>query len=525
MTSIGRTGIPPPGTPGTERPSTPIARPRTNAPSTSTGLQTRGASHAGAAPRNASLSVVPRAPTGVQQAGQGGAQAAQLGVLESRQSLGIDSHRLLPKEVMGKATSLENVAGLKVEILMMKEEASEAYMKTKAGCLARGDHAGAARASQAFKELSTELDRGFGYLKDSEHALLAKEKRPLATVAQSAPARLETLPDAVSMQDLSASVPWFKPSFSLSRTEKIRKQYDQLKLNVTAQTLPAFTDSQLAGPPTQLGSGAFNTVFSVELNKPDGSRFDGVFKPLNTKEEGLVAEATGISHDNPQTAIRNLATCDFAKALRFDVVADTKMAALRMPGQADPTVGMVMEKAQGKPALETDPNILLRPDVMRETTKLQLLDHLTGQGDRTPNNYFVHIDANGRANVTGIDNDQCFGKNLTDPNGIRFTGGDCVFRGTSMPQVVDSEMAAAIKNMTPDDVKTLLGGKLSDAEVNATVSRLDGMKQHIAGLELQGRVIDPGGWGADSTWALLSADNSYARRNAGLAKQHQRSQF
>ena len=53
--------------------------------------------------------------------------------------------------------------------------------------------------------------------------------------------------------------------------------------------------------------------------------------------------------------------------------------------------------------------------MIRELTKLQLLDQLTGQGDRHRGNYFVDIQGSGNkvtVKVTGIDNDLCFGSKI-----------------------------------------------------------------------------------------------------------------
>jgi hypothetical protein len=300
----------------------------------------------------------------------------------------------------------------------------------------------------------------------------------------------------------------------------VGRLYQQLNLQVTPETKPAFTDAALAATPKKLGAGAFNTVFSVKVRNPDRSQLDrpqldGVFKPLSNEEGGGVALATGIPRHNPQIAIRNLATLDYSKALGFDVVADTKVALITPPGERQPKLGLMMERAQGQTPWDTPPDILNRPEVTRETTKLQLLDHLTGQGDRTTYNYFVKVDPTGKVKITGIDNDQCFGQNLTRPEDIRFTGEAGVMRGTGLPPVVDREMFNAINNLSTADVRKMLGGKLSDAEVNSALLRLQGVKQHIQKLDHQGLVIAPNQWG--SVMHLLSADNSYAKRDLGYA--------
>jgi hypothetical protein len=289
--------------------------------------------------------------------------------------------------------------------------------------------------------------------------------------------------------------------------------YQGLNLKVTPDTLPTFTNANLVGKPAKLGSGAFNTVYAVQLEKPGGGMLNGVFKPLGNEERGWVAAATGIPSDNPQIAMRNIATLAYAQKLGIDVIPDTRVAVLATDLDG-PKLGLVMERATGKPAAETDAAVFDRADVRAEMTKLQLLDHLTGQGDRHGQNFFIDTAANGRAKVTGIDNDQCFGARLTDPNGIRYGKGRAQygFRGTSLPPVVDSEMAAKIKSLTHDDIRAMLGDKLSGPEVGAAIARHEGVKRHIAKLEAENLVIRPEDWNKPHVTELLNARNSYVGR-------------
>jgi hypothetical protein len=268
--------------------------------------------------------------------------------------------------------------------------------------------------------------------------------------------------------------------------------YQELNLKVTDDTRPAYTNDNLVGQLEMLGSGVYNTVFAVKLEKPDGSTFDGVFKPLGTTEKGWVAQATGIPRHDPQIAMRNIATLSYAQKLGIDVIPDTRVAALG--GRRDgPKLGLVMERAKGKPAFDATLALFNRPDVCAEVTKLQLLDHLTGQGDRHGDNYFIDIGQDGKAKVTGIDNDQCFGSWLTDPAGIKYANNltHKGFHGTSLPPVVDAEMADKIHSLTHDDIREMLGNKLSEAEVQAAISRHEGVKQHINVLAKQDRIIQP----------------------------------
>ena len=116
--------------------------------------------------------------------------------------------------------------------------------------------------------------------------------------------------------------------------------------------------------------------------------------------------------------------------------------------------------------------------------------------------------------MTGIDNDQCFGARLTNPNGIQYANDrtNWGFRGTSLPPVVDLDMAARINALTHNDIREMLGNKLSEPEVQAAIERHEGIKQHIAGLAARGRIIHPTQWGNPAVQRLLNAQNSYVGR-------------
>ncbi|CAM3716837.1 Phosphatidylinositol 3-/4-kinase [Paracidovorax anthurii] len=302
----------------------------------------------------------------------------------------------------------------------------------------------------------------------------------------------------------------------------IQQRYEQLNLKLMPETTPAFTDAQVLEKPLQLGNGNFNTVFAVKVMDSEGTAFDAVFKPLNDVEEDWAARKTGVPVDDPQTAMRNIATVSYARAFRFHVIADTRVALIDTGrGPQGPDLGLMMERAQGQPAFEVDAAILERPDVCAEVTRLQLLDHLTGQVDRHDSNYFIHIGPDDRARVTGIDNDQCFGKNLTDPAGIQqittSDNRDNGFRGTKLPPVVDTTMEHAINAVTETDIRSMLEGKLTEDEVNAAIQRHQGVKDHIARLRADGRVIEPEQWSRSEIQQLLTVENSYVGRELDAA--------
>jgi hypothetical protein len=291
---------------------------------------------------------------------------------------------------------------------------------------------------------------------------------------------------------------------------QVDRIYKRLNLRITPDTLPAFTNIDVLERPQEI----FNNVYEVKLKNSDGSVFDGVFKPLSKTETGGVAAATGIPKDDPQTAMRNLATVSYAKKLGFDVIVDTRLALIDTGrGVADPDLGLIMERAAHRyPVGEEWGSIWRRADVCVELTKLQLLDHLTGQGDRNHNNYFINIEPNGRAKVIGIDNDLCFGKDLTDPAGIRERNAEDFFRGTGLPDVVDTEMEHAINALTSRDIRLMLADKLSGAEIQAAIARHQGVKDHIAKLRANGQVIEPSEWGDLEVQRRLTKENSYLGR-------------
>jgi hypothetical protein len=295
------------------------------------------------------------------------------------------------------------------------------------------------------------------------------------------------------------------------------RMYREVNLPVTRETL---LDPNLRSANetafVELDSGKFNTVSLVTY----GNGEEGVFKPLpgidaRVVERGAVAHDTGIDVRSPQTALRNLATVAVARKLGFNVVPDTRIA------EHGGRLGILMAKAPGKTGLATDPSLFDHPEVRRELTKLQLLDALVGQGDRHAKNYFIHKEEpDGPVTVTGIDNDQCFGAKVTDPNGIAHgeTEDTKGFRGVSLPMVIDTDMAKVFDELQPDDLDELLGDKLSRDEVNAAKQRLQGIKDHITGLPDKCKIA-PGDWGNNPFVTMVPTDgDSYAERDRRLQR-------
>lgn len=333
-----------------------------------------------------------------------------------------------------------------------------------------------------------------------------------------------------------------------------RHLYRHYNLKVTDDTLPKITSSNVIGTPKPLGSGTFNTVFKVDVQRTVNGRVvrsEGIFKPLSETEQGVSAMATGVSRNDPQIAMRNLSTQAYAQGLNFDVIADTSVAVLGAErGTMDVRLGLVMEKARGTAGYDTDAQLMEMPETRTEIAKLQFLDHLTGQTDRHSSNYFVDVQwlkpggnaqrpedwmstppgplAKGYADemrrqgyqpkvkVTGIDNDQCFGDRLRDPNNaaeFKDVGTHKVYRGSRMPGAAPRVVAETIGNMSHRQLDQMLGDKLKPSEVDAAHERLDRVKQHLADLQRNGMIIENHEWNRDDVQARLNATNSYAHRD------------
>jgi hypothetical protein len=298
--------------------------------------------------------------------------------------------------------------------------------------------------------------------------------------------------------------------------------YQQLNLEITSETLPAYLDKHLISSPTTLGSGKFNTTYSVTLESPGRAPYSAVFKPLKTTEYGVFSGQSGIDMEDPQIAMRNLSTQAFAQKLQWDVVPKTEMAVLTVPRGEPPepilSAGLLMERARGVPSVDLPQETLSHPAVVRELTKVQLLDNLVMQGDRHGNNMFVDIqsDDNGsrRVKVTAIDNDQCLGEKGRHPEFKLKEHGSRNWT-IKMPAVVDHEMAKAVMSLGDEDIDAMMGHRQTAAEVDAAKARLQVVKEHIQRLGEEGAVIasNDEAWNSEYVRQRLNKHNSYAMRD------------
>ncbi|RBP40544.1 phosphatidylinositol 3-/4-kinase [Roseimicrobium gellanilyticum] len=136
-------------------------------------------------------------------------------------------------------------------------------------------------------------------------------------------------------------------------------------------------------------------------------------------------------------------------------------------------------------------------NVQKGLYDLEALDYITGQVDRHAGNIFIDP-ATGQ--VKGIDNDLAFPQVSRD-HLFTDAGGDTDLQAkpvANLPRYMHSETARKIESTSPDALRAQLssvkypggGGKLTDAEIDGAVTRLQEMQSHIRTMRESGRVVD-----------------------------------
>ncbi len=232
-------------------------------------------------------------------------------------------------------------------------------------------------------------------------------------------------------------------------------------------------------------------------------------------EKTFAVDLVGINSEDAHMANRDVAMSRLNQLLGANVVAKAEMA-VRQTNKGEVT-GSLMEDASKKGRSAFDiaedkhvydpakgqaqgaPNhmSLQDPELMRQLSKLQLIDVLAFQVDRNTKNYFVQIDpATGAViGVTGIDNDLAMGTN----DKIEIRNNEL----PGMSRYVDEELANAILNLDAEILKALMADLLSPDEITALLSRLKKLQAFLQPLKDQNQLLKPNQWTAAMAQNLL----------------------
>jgi hypothetical protein len=231
-------------------------------------------------------------------------------------------------------------------------------------------------------------------------------------------------------------------------------------------------------------------------------------------EKRIAVDLVGINSKDAHMANRDVAMSRLNQLLGANVIAKAEMA-VRHTAQGEKT-GSLMEDAskKGRSAFDIaeangtyDPAAgqaqgapnqmsLQDPELMRQLSRLQLIDLLALQVDRNTKNYFVQVSPTGAVlGVTGIDNDLSMGTNdRNDSRQMELPG---------FSRYVDEELANAILNLDPEILASLMGDLLSKDEITALLSRLKKLQAFLKPLKDQNQLLKPNQWTAAIAQNLL----------------------
>jgi len=321
----------------------------------------------------------------------------------------------------------------------------------------------------------------------------------------------------------------------------------------------------------KLGQGAANTVHLCTYRGRDGEDMKLVFKPEVGARRGLDHLcASGLGYRNGARVMQlNVAASRVA-----DAIGCGGTIARSSIGSHDGQLGLFMEAAPGKTffdiargkpvcrmpdgkelnfpetcrVLRSNGKLdAMRANLMRELSKMEWADVLSGQVDRHGDNYLIDINPQtGAVKITGIDNDASFGTRKAGmtvvdlsrptprqqdflsklrregytipPDGridlsklpdrlLSETRQQFGFNQLFRPVFIDRDTFDKLTAIREDDYRAMLAPCMDNEAVDAAVSRLKDAQRHAARLEREHRVVDD--------WAAPGIKETYARHKRG----------
>lgn len=235
-----------------------------------------------------------------------------------------------------------------------------------------------------------------------------------------------------------------------------------------------------------------------------GKDREQAFQDWNTaaNEKDIGVGLVGIDASNARMAKRDVAMSRLNQLLGANVIAKAELAV--MHGGDGKKEGSLMEDAnkKGKSGFDIaktgshntgeekgslDSVNLQDPELMRQLSRLQLIDLLAFQVDRNTKNYYIQTSPTGQVlGIVGIDNDFSLGTN-TDVE-----GDNQELPGIS--RYVDKELAEAILNVDVEMLKALMSDLLSEQEINAMIERLRKLQAFLKPLQEKDELLKPEQW-------------------------------
>ena len=216
-------------------------------------------------------------------------------------------------------------------------------------------------------------------------------------------------------------------------------------------------------------------------------------------------EKAGINTGDLRSANREVAMSRLDTLLDANLISKAELAIQKTGLKAQARLGSIASGARGKEISKYrqidrnavhpgTPDAIKKDDpvLMSKLSALEMIDFLAGQADRHQGNYMIQVDHSGNVlGLTGIDNDMSFGTK---------SAADMARRGArELPSVglyFDQDMANKILALDPAMVKIALSDLLTPEEVQATLDRLQLLKDKLRTAQAANKLLAPNQWAA-----------------------------
>lgn len=238
--------------------------------------------------------------------------------------------------------------------------------------------------------------------------------------------------------------------------------------------------------------------------------------PLGIVDEGGEANMTR----------RNVATSRMADLLGLgNLIAKSQTVEIFDKASGQTFRGNLMDQAEGEENEAVSSKLWAKQvtsGFIRDAMNLQVLDMLCGQGDRHGRNILYKTDQGKISGLQAIDNDGAFGTNIDAASSQSYNkrSDARVFHvetGEMIIPYMDKELADRIEALDSQMVRYVLSDLLKEAEINATIRRLEILKRGIqkAKVEQKDRFLEKEDWSKDEVGQKIL--NSYQEEKQKLS--------